>query len=281
MIRGMKISSHLLAWNLVKYVAQSIVYSRASGIDYWKNVTPGDMYNLMAWEHWSRNVQNVGNNVAAAGGGVLMARILQALNVDHQNDATFIIGHDGDLDAVATALDMSWTLPSPYHPAYTPTPPGCGLHFSYDDSDEIEISFLAPIFFSDRSLNLNTSGFLVEVPVEFGSFETNVRAGTAATIFSSLDALRDRTLSTLRKYSGSMECFESAEEMWSLDQIPSKATPDHAGSIALLVGGLLVFAIAMLFQCLRRQSPHTNVSKRHRETKQFTGMPDMEDLELT
>jgi hypothetical protein len=277
----MKISSHLLAWNLVKYVAQSIVYSRASGIDYWENVTPGDVYNLMAWEHWSRSVQNVGNNIAAASGGVLMARILRALNVDLQNDVTFIIGHDGDLDAVATALDMSWTLPSPYHSAYTPTPPGCGIHFSYDDSDEkIEISFLAPIFFSDRSLNLNTSGILVEVPVKFGSFETNSRGGTA-TIVSSLDALRDRMLSTLRKYSGSMECFEAAEEMWSLDQIPSKATSDHAGSIALLVGGVLVFAIAMLFQCLRRQSPHTNVTKRHRETKQFTGMPVMEDLELT
>ena len=277
----MKISSHLLAWNLVKYVAQSIVYSCASGIDYWENVTPGDVYNLMAWEHWSRSVQNVGNNIAAASGGVLMARILRALNVNHQNDVTFIIGHDGDLDAVATALDMSWTLPSPYHSAYTPTPPGCGIHFSYDDSDEkIEISFLAPIFFSDRSLNLNTSGILVEVPVKFGSFETNSRGGTA-TIVSSLDALRDRMLSTLRKYSGSMECFEAAEEMWSLDQIPSKATPDHAGSIALLVGGVLVFAIAMLFQCLRRRSPHTNVTKRHCETKQFTGMPVMEDLELT
>ena len=277
----MKISSHLLAWNLVKYVAQSIVYSRASGIDYWENVTPGDVYNLMAWEHWSRSVQNVGNNIAAASGGVLMARILRALNVNHQNDVTFIIGHDGDLDAVATALDMSWTLPSPYHSAYTPTPPGCGIHFSYDDSDEkIEISFLAPIFFSDRSLNLNTSGILVEVPVKFGSFETNSRGGTA-TIVSSLDALRDRMLSTLRKYSGSMECFEAAEEMWSLDQIPSKATPDHAGSIALLVGGVLVFAITMLFQCLRRRSPHTNVTKRHRETKQFTGIPVMEDLELT
>ena len=277
----MKISSHLLAWNLVKYVAQSIVYSCASGIDYWENVTPGDVYNLMAWEHWSRSVQNVGNNIAAASGGVLMARILRALNVNHQNDVTFIIGHDGDLDAVATALDMSWTLPSPYHSAYTPTPPGCGIHFSYDDSDEkIEISFLAPIFFSDRSLNLNTSGILVEVPVKFGSFETNSRGGTA-TIVSSLDALRDRMLSTLRKYSGSMECFEAAEEMWSLDQIPSKATPDHAGSIALLVGGVLVFAITMLFQCLRRRSPHTNVTKRHRETKQFTGMPVMEDLELT
>ena len=277
----MKISSHLLAWNLVKYVAQSIVYSCASGIDYWENVTPGDVYNLMAWEHWSRSVQNVGNNIAAASGGVLMARILRALNVNHQNDVTFIIGHDGDLDAVATALDMSWTWPSPYHSAYTPTPPGCGIHFSYDDSDEkIEISFLAPIFFSDRSLNLNTSGILVEVPVKFGSFETNSRGGTA-TIVSSLDALRDRMLSTLRKYSGSMECFEAAEEMWSLDQIPSKATPDHAGSIALLVGGVLVFAITMLFQCLRRRSPHTNVTKRHRETKQFTGIPVMEDLELT
>ena len=276
----MKISSHLLAWNLVKYVAQSIVYSRASGNDYWKNVTLGDLYNLMAWEHWSRNVQNVGNNVAAAGGGVLMAHILQALNVDHQNDATFIIGHDGDLDAVATALDMSWTLPSPYHSGYTPTPPGSAIHFS-NDGDEIEISFLAPIFFVDRPLNLNTSGILVEVPVEFRSFETNSRGGTA-TIVSTLDALRDRTLSTLRKYSGSMECFEAAEEMWSLDHIPSKATPDHAGSTALLVGGLLVFSIAMLFQWLHRQNPHTNnVTKRHRETQQFTGMPDMDDLELT
>lgn len=63
---------------------------------------------------------------------------------------TFIIGHDGDLDAIATALGILWSLPQPYHPGYTPTPLGLAIHFEYDSKDgQIFISVMASTFFSD------------------------------------------------------------------------------------------------------------------------------------
>ena len=71
-------------WNLIKYIAQSIIYSRASMIDggknFFTNVTVEEFYNLMAWVHWSRDVLYVKNGKAAAEGGVMMAKILQALS---------------------------------------------------------------------------------------------------------------------------------------------------------------------------------------------------------
>ena len=207
-----------LAWPLIKYIAQSILYSRASGIhdDSFTNVTMDEYYNLFEWEHWGRDVQFEGNNVAAAGGGVMMARILHLLgSTDHdQDDVTLIFGHDSDLNAVATALGMTWTLPPPYHTESTPTPPGSGLHFVHDGSG-VEISFMAPVFFADHTMTLNTSGILVEVPVVFDSFDSKNRGVTTETaaVFP-IDAMRSRILSNLKGYTGSIDCFEAAEAMY-------------------------------------------------------------------
>ena len=124
-------------WNLIKYIAQSIIYSRASGIDehdFFTNVTVEEYYNIMAWVHWSRDVMYVKNDEAAAEGGVVMAKILQALSsrssssYDEEYDATFIIGHDGDLNAVATALG---SLGHCHHPTVQDTYPLLqDLHFT-------------------------------------------------------------------------------------------------------------------------------------------------------
>ena len=282
------------AWNLVKYIAQSITYSRASGNvnDINTNITIAEYYNLMAWEHWSRHILDVGNNLSAARGGIMMVRILQKLRMmdartnddaddyidgndddmfeeeedgedaDEEVEATFIIGHDGDIDALATALGISWNLPPPYHPGYTATPPGSAIHFVYDvDQGQIEISVMAPMFFSngdddrgaegggvERMNYLNASGILVEVPVEFvdhlgaksGGGTATVTAATNAEVFPSLDALRNHTLNTLRGYSGSAECFEAAETMTAPDLLllphhGSSPIPDHAGSTMMLM----------------------------------------------
>ena len=52
----------------------------------------------MAWVHWSSDVMYVKNDEAAAEGGVMMAKIPQAMSsrssssYDEEYDATFIIG---------------------------------------------------------------------------------------------------------------------------------------------------------------------------------------------
>ena len=275
------------AVNLVKYVAQSVFYSRASGIvgEYWANITVDEIYELVSWVHWERNVKDVGNNQAAASGAVLLARILQALRTDHAHDATFIIGHDSDLDAVATALGISWDLPLPYRPGYTPTPPGSGIHFAYD-GNEIEISFVVPTYFSGQKLHLNSSGILSEVPVQFdkGDILAEIRDGTV-TVLPSYEALRDHIIVVLGNYRGSMECFEAAEKKWSPGHFssPSFSSDSRTGAIVLLVVGSLglIFAMVVFIWLRRCRSSQVFGISRGSGVQQYTGMPCKGDIELT
>lgn len=159
---------------------------------------------------------------------MMMARILHSLSsMENQDDVTLIFGHDSDLNAVATALGMTWTLPPPYHTESTPTPPGSGLHFAYD-GDEVEISFMAPVFFADHTMTLNTSGILVEIPVVFDSFDSKNRGVAAETAVFPIDAMRARILSNLKGYTGSMDCFEAADAMYR--------SPDYISLESKLVG---------------------------------------------
>jgi hypothetical protein len=274
----------LQEFGINKYIAQSIIYSRASGIDgnnFFTNVTVEEFYNLMAWVHWSRDVMYVKNGKAAAEGGVMMAKILQALssssrsssNHEEEYDAAFIIGHDGDLNAVATALGITWTLPPPYHPGYLPTPPGSALHFAYD-GNEVEISFIAPVLFADHTMTLNTSGTLIEVPVKFDSYDTECRGGSV-TIVPSLYALKEQTRNSLSEYNGAMECFVAAEKIYSLNY--NQWQDSAAANCSLFVGGLLVYAVSttvlLLFFCLRKQSKRIEVTSRNCDGQRFTGIP--------
>eukprot|EP00557_Chaetoceros_sp_GSL56_P012481 CAMPEP_0176485476 /NCGR_PEP_ID=MMETSP0200_2-20121128/5057_1 /TAXON_ID=947934 /ORGANISM="Chaetoceros sp., Strain GSL56" /LENGTH=498 /DNA_ID=CAMNT_0017882117 /DNA_START=114 /DNA_END=1610 /DNA_ORIENTATION=+ len=213
------------AFNLIKYVAEALFYSRASGLNFWENnATTEDTYVMMTWIHWSRYVLSIGNNETAAKGGVIMSRILQELeHFDDKNDgyddnnhhATFIIGHDGDLDAVATALGISWNLPHPYHPGYSPTPPGSAIHFSYN-GNEVEVSFLAPILLNTHVPFLNSSGILEEVPVLFiDDFKKESTIRGSVTVIPSIASLRNRTVHVMEQYSGgALTCFHAAERIW-------------------------------------------------------------------
>ena len=282
----------------------------------------------MAWEHWSRHILDVGHNLAAARGGIMMARILHELSTharnaedddddddddhddyighdDEEEDedgfeedirATFIIGHDGDIDAVATALGIDWNLPSPYHPGFTATPPGSAIHFAYDvDQEQLALSVMAPIFFSNgasvgeegvASMNsLNSSGILEEVPVKFLNHVRVKRGGGTpivdAAVFSSLDDLRNHTLNTLRHYSGSAECFEAAENFATgpnLLLLPHHQ-PDHTGSTILLLGLLLGFTmLAILLQCVHGER-YPKSTKQHRGS--YAGMSVPNDMDFS
>ena len=83
---------------------------------------------------------------------------------------------------------------------YLPTPPGSALHFA-NDGDEVELSFIAPIFFADHTMTLDTSGILVEMPVKFDSYDTEYRGGSV-TIVPSLYALKEQTHNYLSNIMG-------------------------------------------------------------------------------
>jgi hypothetical protein len=210
----------------------------------------------MTWIHWSRYILSIGNNEAAAKGGVIMARILQELE-HNNNHATFMIGHDGDIDAVATALGLSWNLPHPYHPGYSPTPPGSAIHFSYD-GNKVEISFLAPILLNAQAPYLNSSGILEEVPVFFTSdFDQEITIRDNVTVLSSMASLRSRTLHVLGQYhSGALTCVHAAEKVWHQEtqSISSQYESFYLGHVYIYF--LLFFGCGILLGSFIFHSSH-------------------------
>ena len=255
--------------NMIKWIAQMAFYSRAGGVQspYLWNVTVPQLYKLVEWIHWSRTITDVDNTVAAAKGSVLARAVLDALRygslpvtgnaIFHPRDeakcikeddvdatVTLIIGHDGDLDSVATALGVRWRLESPYHttsPAnargeYVPTPPGSALHFEYQPATgSVEMQFLYPIYLYaynrglttnstdipriPRNMQLNTTGILEETPLILKprtvSIEDTVQlalsADTKRMILreTGLDVFEAQLAATLKTFPEALDCYES------------------------------------------------------------------------
>lgn len=269
----------------IEYLAQSTFYAAASEIpfDVWENnMTPSDLFDLVSWFHWERAVANVGNNHAALVGGVLMDRILRTLdgggggggggrratstdNDDGEDDpdqvAHFFIGHDGDLDHLATVLGITWVLPEPYRSGtngiWTPTPPHTGIHFSYDDSTgddaddaSVSVSILAPMFFNDNTtsetLVVNKTGILEERPVNFIQHDIDDDNSNNVTITTTVDngrtviksanpetwnvfvALRMHLEQILQTYEGAMDCYQKVVAAQAQAAVVSSMTPAAA-----------------------------------------------------
>lgn len=227
--------------NLIKLLAEEAFYSRAGGIvpPFLPDATADEVYGLLAWAHYSRSVSSVDNAKFAARGAVLGNSILEALGNEDGNcnedvgrreggpDAeikksapedvaatttvTIFVGHDGDLDAVATAFGLRWNLSDPFYPdktgEYLPTPPGSALHFvRRGKGGSVGAQFLYPVAVaSERPINNETKENLRvnSAPVGFrrrGMYEKRDDV--------SLEELKKRLLSTVRKFPEARECYE-------------------------------------------------------------------------
>lgn len=252
----------------VDYFAESAFYAKASEIDFFENMTKPELMELVSWHYWKRSVVSVGNNYDAMLGGFLMDRVLRSLagigqptaaadvdNVDQT--ATFYIGHDGNLDQIATALNFRWVLPPPYPSGkdgiWTPTPPNAGLHFMYDpDSQDqrVHFSILTPMYFNDDGsdeLVLNKTGILEERPVLFenaandptihvGPRSTSIGAGSGSSSSNAekkhvLDVLRDRLEKRLQTFPGAMECYQKGQAIGPTP-VPVATAPTAAPSVS-------------------------------------------------
>jgi hypothetical protein len=264
--------------SVVKLFAQMMFYSRASGIQppFLPNATRNEVYRLLDWVHWSRSVLYIDNVESVTEGAVLAQAVLEALETgkynggssrsDHLDGAmqedkddydiriTIIVGHDGNLNTLASALGVRWQLPAPYQSRRkdSPTPPGSALHFSHDmDSASLEMSFLYPVFGIDWTLN-NETGILGCVPLSLvdstsDAFSNAVKVdndgateiGASADGRSGVQLLREHLFSVLRVYPGAMECYDAAFSR-TVSSSPMTHVDSNSNKVNWLIAGTLL-----------------------------------------
>ena len=193
--------------NLISWMAELAFYSRASGVrlPFLHNLTFSELYQLVEFNHWSRTILSVENSIAARRGVVLGQAILEALRHGHISipgrhesptfctddeksqeihaKVTLIVGHDSDIDAVATAFGLRWILPPPFHTSpgnemgeYVPTPPGSALQFETEsEGQRVDLWYRFPISVErfdntttasmSKGMQMNDSGLLEATPM--------------------------------------------------------------------------------------------------------------------
>lgn len=184
--------------NALKLMSQMIFYSRASGLDFVPAASLEDVMTFAQWVSWMRSILSVDNSQKALRASTMGPAIIHALQTGKHHilgrhsekspsqdgdevDASVVIfvGHDGDLDTIASAFGLGWTLGPPYldreHAQQTTnkaeresilsTPPGSGFHFRYSvEDDSLSISILYPTFFNSTNALNTTGGILERIP---------------------------------------------------------------------------------------------------------------------
>lgn len=203
------------------------------------------MYELIAWQHWARSVSKAFNAQHATANTGLLHELLSALSSDLPS-ASIYVGHDGNLDGLATLLDLHWAAP-PYvgGAALLPTPPGSALRFRTDGEAaggdaRVEVSFLYPVFTSSNSAisdsisadgARNRSGLLETTPI----------------LSTTLEGLRTRAHLGLQRYPGASACFDLAAAHWPPSWAGCSALQAEPEAGYILPG---VFAEMLLFATL-------------------------------
>ena len=151
-------------------------------------MTTEELYQLLGWQHWYRSVSEAFTAQAATANAVLLQRMLSALLQQPGPGTTIFVGHDGNLDGLATLLDAHWDAPPYLGGALLPTPPGRGMLLTYNrDTDAINASFVYPVVNGRNST-------LRDAPIK----ELQGMASAA---------LLARVNTQLKAYPGASECF--------------------------------------------------------------------------
>jgi hypothetical protein len=280
------------AVNVVKLFGQLLFYSRAGDIDppFLPNASLDDVYQTQEWVSWSRSVLSVDNVEVAIQGAVIADAILQSLEDGHYDGdscaddydmcATVFVGHDSNIDAVATALGLRWKLNPPYRSGadsigeYVPTPPGGAMHFMHDGQSEIlALSYLYPVYFAGHgsTWKLNKTGILESVPMTLKlpiDSHTSTRSTDIATMVSSSDSfsygMRNRMFSILAEYPGARDCYMDIIDRTSLSSSPDWG--DESCVLMIIAGVVLLsipLAICSVFIGKKRQASTTPKQAQH------------------
>jgi hypothetical protein len=237
--------------NVINLVAQILFYSRASGIvprQFLSRISTQQLYSeLIPYIYYTRSILNVGTTVAATRGAVLTRTMIDALQfpkdpsnhtalkadtVDEEEETvTILVGHDTDLDAVATAMNVAWQVDDPYSSGTTKnlsllwymTPPGSAIYLRHDDDKVVRsggvdngnshyndtvvtMSYLYPIY------NVDTNDGSIQswdvVPLQLLNTSLSFTTNDNSTLLRWTD-LQTHINVTLQQYSGATDCYNS------------------------------------------------------------------------
>lgn len=133
--------------NAIKLFAQQLFYSRASGIPFHTQEFNDPTY-YTPWIAYMRHLLDTYTVAAAVRGAILIQHML------HSKASTIYVGHDTDINALSTILELNYTLPE-Y--GMTATPPGSGILVGVTRGGAVEVKYLYPTFQYDASNAANVS----------------------------------------------------------------------------------------------------------------------------
>ena len=243
--------------NFLKLVAQLIFYSRCSGIvprQFLYRITTPQLYTiLLPYIYYTRSILNVGTTEAATRGALLARTMMEAIQLDapsmgtlsdvddDNNDVdtvTIIVGHDTDLDAVATAMNAAWEFDVPYNNNMNSslflwwymTPPGSAIYLSHetnvdngstDEDTKVTMSYFHPIFDVDKN-----DGSIISydmVPLQLLNYSNNNGNTNLYLIQNNSTTIRWNELQrhinvTLQQYVGASDCYFNTRPVAGLQQ---------------------------------------------------------------
>jgi len=247
------------ALNLLSHMGEMFFWSRASHIPFAPLATSTDVYKFLQWENYKRSVLNVGSPRSAYHGALLGNAMINVLkdgyyaqhsqNIttgvadeeeeEYDDRVTVLVGHDTDLDAMATVLGIAWDLQAPYLPSpdgasLLPTPPYSGIHVKRNvQTGHISLSYLYPVFSNaktgewwsqKRNLHMDSaplqfeekpvvSNLVLQDHPAMRSTSSRIDNTTTRLEFpDALDRLEERLQSMLGGYTGAQTCYQKAED---------------------------------------------------------------------
>ena len=224
--------------------AEMMFFTRAGGLEhpYIPKANKQQVFEFLQFEDYMRSVTKVENSKAATHGAPQVQAMMRVLaqgyysspatpDEDYDTRVTVFVGHDGDLDTMATALGVRWILQEPYisgkDGAFLPTPPMSGIHAVRrfdEETDRIDLSFVYPMYAQADSAKfvLNTTGILEHTPLIFqdefkgASMDDRSTHITAHGSKSSLKLLEEHILNVLSSYNrGAAQCYHSSAKYWA------------------------------------------------------------------
>ena len=156
----------------------------------WGEITREDVYDFLTTHIYARGVADRVLRSVSHSHTIMTKRIIKFLENSDESGTLILVGHDGDLDALATMFGLSWHT-APFPP--NATTPGSAIRFDLlvDENDdmfqeeEVEASIYYQIF--DGTASVHTS------PARFTSSSSSVE--TLKTIKRDLSPRFDSTCS--------------------------------------------------------------------------------------